>query len=805
MKSWNADFIVGAGNYVRKDGNSFYMDPGRIIYKPYRFTSSESFIAEEYIVIEYSAFGILRDKLIRSPFLIGINEKGETPLCYFNEMHIDGKKHRIIMKAEKGSVYTSLVFSIRIRAPHAYFKVLDLYTCSYEELPSLLSVFEEKEESCGFDTVSLSALYNSEASTLPMEMDGGINLPVGKTTVLGIPFEFSGEKTNVIAPAPAPAENNDEIVNFGVKTTRGLCRPISRDDKISVPICSNAKEILFVAGLSGMLYERWGFCAPDPTILGSAMGEVMMPLLVRDVEQFRVRIVYENGLEDIAFPYNVSRDNYRMSGALGVYAVPVSDYAVKEVVFENRMLETDVSIFAVSVNRAAKAVIPAVKEKNVCEPRISEKTEVSRNGNVISFVSGALSATIDATSGLRIASFDNGYAKESVASGNLLKIRTTDDRIITEFDTEILSLEDNTAVVKCKYEALESIVTIGVRNDTLDLSLAAKNIGSEKLSCGIIFPAIDNVSYSDFNDTWYLVPKYQNALGNGHISVYEESAPSFPMQFMDIFSETQCAGLGLLTKEEGLIVRKYGFDKNDNGASAYVEYPAMYMKLEPGESFTSSPAELFVHKGDWHFTFEKYCSWLKTWYKPVKSQNKSWYRKSYWLLAEITDFYETESFTRFPIWYEKDKKKHNFMDIMEEQKSIYGVYPDILHMWMWTWDEKRKGATWGHYGDEDYELVGGLEPWKAALRDCSEKTGANISLYLHPTLLTRGYPEEKEYMPDFLVERADGTNISLNGQNVHMRMCHANERWRNHILDMYERVYREIGRASCRERVCRMV
>ena len=240
--------------------------------------------------------------------------------------------------------------------------------------------------------------------------------------------------------------------------------------------------------------------------------------------------------------------------------------------------------------------------------------------------------------------------------------------------------------------------------------------------------------------------------------------------------------------ERELTVRKYALTK-DESICAYVEYPAMYMRLAPGETFTASPTDLFVHPGNWQAAFRRYKEWLSTWYRPHKSQNKDWYRRCFWLMAEITDFYETESFTRLPSWYNAQTGEYYFSSIMEEQKSLYGSYPDILHLWGWTFDEKTHHQMWGHFGDTDYERIGGLHNFVAALNDCSEKTGAAVSLYIHPTLLTDSYPEAKQYMPELMTRCEDLSPIGVYDDSF--RMCHANDRWKEHVLEMYRRIQRE--------------
>jgi hypothetical protein len=510
---------------------------------------------------------------------------------------------------------------------------------------------------------------------------------------------------------------------------------------------------------------------------------------------FQVEIVYENGLHDTAFPYNIILNRHVTTGETGLYAVPVQPWPIQSVIFHNRMIDTDVSILAVTLNQSAQSLImtQGKQDKKITVlPQTTEPDGILQNGKLLTIISGALRLVLNTENGLHIVSLENGYAPKSKVNGDLLKLRLPDGILTGDFETEVLSLWSKKVELCCRHDYLVCTVTLSVEgNGTLGLNLQAVNKGDTELSCGILFPVLEHVSFADWQDSWYLFPKYQNTLSNGHICVYEESAPSFPMQFFDLFSESQNSGLGVLTKEKELIVRKYALTKDDTDINAYVEYPSMYMMLQPGEKFDTSPAEIFVHAGDWRAAFGRYRDWLSTWYVPHKSQNKTWYRSCFWLMAEITDFFETEEFTHLPPWYDKKTGEYAFKRIMDEQKSLYGSYPDILHLWAWTQDEELGHPLWGHFGDVDYDRIGGLEPFINALHLCSKETGAQISLYLHPTLLSNVYPEAKEYMPEMLVKNESGGVIGLYDDTF--RMCHADKRWCDHVLEMYQRVYRETG------------
>lgn len=265
------------------------------------------------------------------------------------------------------------------------------------------------------------------------------------------------------------------------------------------------------------------------------------------------------------------------------------------------------------------------------------------------------------------------------------------------------------------------------------------------------------------------------------------------MQFFDVYSPAQQGGLSLTTQEQELVTRKYALQKDEEGIDFYVEYPEMYGEILPGKSFCGSPTVLTAHAGDWRKSFEIYKSWLDGWYEPYRCQDKQWYPECFWLLAEITDFFETKEFTKLPVWYDKEKKEFRFNQILEEQKEITGCYPDILHLWSWAYKEDRDAfwLQWGNFGSSDYDEYGGLESFRVALQAVRKEKGVNVSLYLHPTLLSGRYPQSAKYFPRLKVVNDIGENISIAGDSY--RMCHANDEWREYATGMYPRIYKELG------------
>ena len=672
-----------------------------------------------------------------------------------------------------------------------------MYTCTREELPVCLEKFRT-EQGMNYRTIDLSNLYNAayKNDDESYQFDGGRFFQQETESILHIPFQFGGNAENIIRPEAAPIDNEDTIVNFGVPAKRGLCRAISRDNVTEVSIESRAKEIFFVMAIEGRRSQKWGHLARTSAILGGARKEGYMPVAANDVEDFMVEIIYADGRKDTAFPLNLTMNRHIVSGDMGVYAVPADGTFVEKVVFHNRNLFNDFSIAAVTVNEDKERkyphmLIPEMPEKitHICP---SEKY-IALEDNLLTLRNKAISMTLDLSNGLKLIDMKNAYTpKFHICSDYLLKLRNDENEYKNELPLVRADVNGYTAELVYAYENTAEIhIAIELEaDDDIKFRLKLHNAGTESIKTGIIFPSFRGIEYESKEDSWYFFPKYQNINSNESVFIYEESAPSFPMQFFDLYSPAQQGGLSITTQERELVVRKYAIEKYDMGIHCYVEYPYMYGEIRAGESFVGSSTVVTAHSGDWRKSFEIYKTWLDSWYEPYKCQDKQWYRESFWLLAEIRDFFETEEFTKMPIYYDKEAKEFNFLNILEEQKEITGVYPDILHMWGWTYRKEKNHLQWGNFGGEDYDLYDGLENFKQALHEVQDKKGVHMSLYVHPTLLSGRYEQSKKFFPKHRVINKLGNYISLAGDSF--RMCHANEEWRNHAIEMYPRLYKEL-------------
>ena len=138
------------------------------------------------------------------------------------------------------------------------------------------------------------------------------------------------------------------------------------------------------------------------------------------------------------------------------------------------------------------------------------------------------------------------------------------------------------------------------------------------------------------------------------------------MQFFDVLDERSSGGVWLRTEDLADGQRNYFLSKQADGAHLHVEYPGLMTQLEPNATTEFPVTTLGFHAGDWRASVQRYRDWLATWYRPVKAQDKTWLRESFWLLAEITDDVPIKAHTKLPAWYDEERQRITFRDVIQE-------------------------------------------------------------------------------------------------------------------------------------------
>ena len=779
-------------------------------HKPFEFSLDGIGNLEEYCVIEYKCFGIKRNpSKYRGPVITLKNGEEEVTLFRYDDMTMDGKIHSIIVKSPEGIFSSANLSFLTDKVLEAYLTITKFYTCKKDELP--ISCEKGMDiPTKDFTTIDISDKFDLEYDFDEFEShnDSGLFFDKENISLYGIPFVVKTSGKNLIAPPPPPAENEDIIDNFGKMCKRRICQAISRDGETVIDIGKKASEIYFILTLSGDRNIRLLY-GSDPTILGGGNCPLNEPLKIVDIEHFMVEVVYKDGRSDTHLPLNLGTGRHGISGDISVYGVPCFG-EVEKLIIHNRYLDADVNLASVTVNETNERLYPDMlipeKEEKILRD-ISKEQKITLDGNILSITNCALFMSFDISEGLNLLDMTNAYAPEmKVKKDAILKTRSVDGEINTKFSLISAKVMGNTAKIRYGYEKAVFDVTGFLDGDSnVKWGLEITNNAEEEFKAGIIFPEF-SVDYGSFSDNWYFLPSYQNIDSNETFFMYEESAPSFPLQFMDTYSPEMQGGLCITTEERELITRKYALSKNNDGINFYVEYPIIYGDIAPGDSFTTSPCVVTCHDGNWKKAFAIYKNWLDTWYAPYKCQDKQWYRECFWLLADIIDFFETkdmlnDDMNKHSVWYTEETKQFNYRKILEYQKAITGVYPDILHMWKWNFTAHTKhlqpgeppyiANCWGNYNEEDYNKFGSKEALRCALHDIRDNMGIQVSLYMHPTLLSEHYPHAEKFYETSMVKNESGGRIGLFKDSF--RMCHAEESWREFSANMYPRVYKDLG------------
>ena len=503
-------------------------------------------------------------------------------------------KYTLLDEAVKVVPNSGILINFSIdRRFKADFIIYKMYSCFATELPFCCENLMTKD-CLDFKPIDISQHYNDNIDSLKYDViiDGGRFFESESINLVQIPFKIKPDGKNMIAPPLPPRENDDDILNFGVPAKRRKCRPVSRDGVTEVSINQKATEIFFIMNMHGLRHQRWGF-ATDGTILGTAGGDVTSPLFIDDVEWFMVEIVYTDGKRDTALPYNIDIARHGIQGDTRVYAVAADGSNVEKIVFHNRKLDTDMSIIAVTVNDTDERLFPNLIIQDAPEKiihNVSKEQRIELADDILTLKNGAITAKIDTTRGVKLLSLKNDYTPEfKISPDYMLKLRNAENEITVNFEKADAYISENQAVLTYKYDAL--LIKVYFENGELnDIKCHIEVENKDELSykTGIFFPAISGVEYADNNEGWYFFPKLQNINSNETAFIYEESAPSFPMQFMDVYSPRQQGGISLTTQERETVVRKYALEKDENGISFYVEYPEMYGELKQGEKLIGS-------------------------------------------------------------------------------------------------------------------------------------------------------------------------------------------------------------------------
>ncbi|MEI6712129.1 MAG: DUF6259 domain-containing protein [Verrucomicrobiota bacterium] len=761
---------------------------------------------EQFIVLEYRAWWLAQQRPYTDVIaLYSSDAEGKnslTSLVTTPDLICDGQWHRVLLKRPYPLKPTALRVVLESPNSEAWLEVRRLeWISSLEKTGAALP--EDKEPAAQPNFEALPLQFNDRFDSLmkrllterpndPAVHDGGTWFAKEDVSVAGIPFRVGAkpEANNLILPPPEPKENQEIIEHFGIKAPRRAVAKVSRDSLITVPVDREVSEVLFLLAAESHSRELDYFIGHSPTTMET-------------VEEFAVELVYESGMRDWAFPYSVLDGHHLIRRALGVYAVAATGAKLKEVVLHNRKFSAQVLLAAITVNTGKDRRFPALAhepQRQLTKAKMldgSISPFAQREGDLLKLGNAHYELSLDAGRLLTPVAMIHRRLNKGAARVNaspLLEMKVAGKAIPAQ-QWKLDSVEELPLGFVVSYTSsdeslpLRCAVTVQVdESPETSFQLAVQHVGGASVNADVHFPVLHGLQLGAADDLQCFFPQYRNALGGDRATYYAYAGLSFPMQFFDVFDERSGGGVWLRTEDQAGTDRNYFLSKQADGAHLYVEYPGHITQFALSARTEFPVTRLGFHAGDWRASVQRYSDWLSTWYQPLKSQDKTWLRESFWLLAEITDDVPA-AYYKLPAWYDQEKKRILFRDILSEWERKAGYKPDILHLWGWAYDPKTI-IRWGEYGGRDYDGVGGQPAFKDAIADVQNNLGIPISLYINATLCCKDTPAGQR-LPGSAMQLANGSP-SIPYRDTY-RMCLGSAFWTDHLVDTYQRVVRETG------------
>ena len=799
-----------------------------------------------YFSIVYKAEMLLREKpeqpVVSFSGYEGQNNPVAEPIFKLLNISSDGCWHTATLKMDVAIVCARLVVSLDSRDSFGYIEINRIeFAAGYNDLAYCIQhdkhavqVYEAfhlidltNRYDAGYQDLISQILARPVFSSLKkrrgnsMVIDGGRYFDAGMIQIKGIPFNVAADGSNLISPPPESDRNNEIITSYGLQVKRGLVAPISRDDLTAIEVDRQAAEIYFLLVSDIPATKIYKYVVVASFTEAQLFDEISEPSRIEDIEGFAVELMYVDGTTEFAFPYSLKEDRYIIQGMTGAYAVPANkEKVLQKVIFHNRIRGGNIYVAAVTVNQGETGIYTKYDDGKgndldcqrwKCCQGAGIQTDPNSpaaipylriDGNLIRIGNSHVSMEADVTAGLSIRSLVNHQRPDCpirLLPDSCLEIKAPDgDCAKNELSLVNINVDSGSPVeksVKLTYSCqikghpVDLMLELAI-NDKPEIrfKLACTNKSAERLDTTILFPSLKGLTIGSVEETWYFYPKYRNILDKRNVVLDNQASTTFPMQFYDIFNPAADSGISVMTEETGYTVRKYGLSKDETGVSCFVGYPELYTQIMPGETFACSDTVIGIHTGDWHAAAARYRSWLKTWCFPYKSQNKQWYRESFWLISEFSDTLEAEAF-KLPVWYDEKNKHLRLRDIVEEHSRKAGRSPDILHFWGWCLSPEEKNQIFGGYNEIDYDRLGGLERFKNALDDIQDNMRIPVSLYISHMLCTDSYPIYSKIGAK--ANMIDSKGKPRKFANNSYTMCHGYREWFEYMRDNYRRVSKE--------------
>lgn len=603
----------------------------------------------------------------------------------------------------------------------------------------------------------------------------------------GIPFRASGTKAGLIRPPEDGSVNGQPAEFAGISTVRAYLEPEGRDDGVAVSVGRSVGEVfLLIVAEMPSSFKPYAL-SPQPFELS-------------DVGAVAAELVYADGESEFAFPYSLADGGFRVQRTCGAYALAADPSRIlAQVVLHNRISGSTFSVAAATVNTGSERVLPALAQEpeNLRVPELPPPPErppsVRRRGDTVTLSNRYYRVVLNLRDGLSIDRINSRWSNTPLALDGRSGLEViSGDTLLTgrAFSTRSVTVDENTvtAVLASAHPEfpLELTATFQVEDSPhLRTHLSLRNVGEAPRRWTVRFPVLRGLSIGEPEDTWLFFPQYRAVVSNElglYIAPYDLH---FSTQVTDVYNPRAGLGLAVLTRNHANAALDYSLAKDAEGVSSFVQYPGEFHVLAPGEAKSLVDTSLLFHRGDWHEAVKAYSEWLATWYEPVDSQDKPWFRETFVLRPHNTrKFWDWV----FPI-YDPETQEYRVDDFVEGDTAYLGLKPQLFHLFGWT---DLEGGWKGHpNGDFDPAgYTGAPGALQRAVTRLQDHHGIPTSLY---TLSDRCHKESevgKTLGPRIARRRADGSPVQ---DDANWFVCPCSTQWHEHYAQALARTQAETG------------
>ena len=744
-----------------------------------------------YYTIRYRARGVLR----MAPVAGVVQLKGTDAASNAITLDLlntatafdDGEFHSVTGRIPKGMTATALQVNLKTNFSQASLEIADLQFTSELPLTADAGPFPET----GFDAIPLNGLFNTSLKEL---YRSGLDkhailqdaLPAFSSSEIrwaGIPFRVGTSGNNLVKPPFDDSANRKTFPFLGETGTRKNIAPQSRHDRIVIPVGKTAREAyLLLFGINNPSQRR--YASPN------------RPLRLDDMENFHIELHYADGTRETAFPYSVeNRAFYISARTAGAYAVALNpDREVGELILH--FLSYSIDFYPAALTLAPNGRLldafrnpePAVELAPVI-PKEQKAEIVWRDGQL-----AIGEYHFDLRQGFAIASIPGGSLHP--ASGILVK-SGNDWFTGRSFQVDDVRITGNTVEIDLRGN------TDGIRNLQLALRLRPgktgdliwsgmiRNNGAAAATVLATAGAIQDLKIGNPAEDMVFFPRFRAEVSAANATYRAAYGQEFMHMFFDFYNPKQKRGLMVLCDNRDHAKNEYRASKRASGLSGAVNLQELFSRLAPGQSRNLPEIRWQPHEGDWHSAMAIYRKFLDSFYRPVKAQNKPFFRNTL-----VNTCYHTTNtlawrFYKVPPILAKDKSKYYIDEVVDFETSHLGRKPDFVHLW-WSYSDDEDRFQYGNWSSEPYyRQSGGLKKFREAIRYFQEKKGIPISLYtVSDRCMNKDMPTNFPLKEAALTYYPDGTPLANANETY---TCLNYDRWVDFAVADLSRLMRDTG------------